>query len=406
MDISEKRDHAPAFSGSLNDACVFQGYVESQRSYFSAGATSSLSSRIGCLKRLKQAIQCYEKEIVAALYTDFKKCQFEAIITETAFVINEIDYILKHLSKWYKPTKRRVPFLFFPGTSFTVYQPYGVVLVIAPWNYPFQLSLLPVVGAIAAGNCVTLKPSELTPATSSIIAKMISEYFDPSLLRVVEGGVDTTQAVLRQKFDYIFYTGNPVVARKVMEQAARHLTPVTLELGGKNPCIVTKHVNLKVAARRIVSGKLMNCGQTCVAPDYLLVDKSIKEALVRQMVETIHQFYGKNPETHPDYARIINKRHFERLLKIIENSTLIYGGHIEAESCYIQPTLIEARLDSPAMQEEIFGPLLPVIEIENLQQAVEVVNQYNSPLVAYLFSTRNDDLQMLREKNSIWCCGG
>lgn len=398
MEQSRGRHHHSVSPGSLNvDESVFKRYIESQRDYFFTGATLSLSSRIIYLQRFKKVIQCCEKEIADALYADFRKSYFEAVVTETEFVINEIDHILKHLKKWGRPSKLRTPFMFFPGKSFTVYQPYGVVLVISPWNYPFQLSLMPVIGAIAAGNCIILKPSELAPAVSSVIATRIGECFDDSLLKVVEGGVETTKKLLKQKFDYIFYTGSRAIGQKVMEQASKHLTPVTLELGGKNPCIVTRHIDLKVAARRIVWGKFMNCGQTCVAPDYLLVEKSIKKAFISQLIETIHQFYGEHPEIPSDYARIINAHHFDRLLEIIEKSSIIYGGQAKRDSLYIQPTLTEGCPNAFAMQEEIFGPLLPVITVDTLSQAVGIVKESLSPLVVYLFSTRNNDMQMLHE---------
>ncbi len=368
-----------------------------QKDYFNSGQTLPIASRIVVLQQLKNVIVKNEQAICTALTNDFRKSHFETFLTEIAIVINEIEHMIRHLKKWGRATRLKTPLLFFPGKSYTLYKPYGVVLIIAPWNYPFNLSLAPAIGAIGAGNCVILKPSELAPSTSSLLSRLFIETIDPALATVVEGGVDVTKRLLRYRFDYLFFTGSSGVGRQIQKQIAEHLTPVTLELGGKNPCIVTSSSNLQVAAKRIIWGKLINCGQTCVAPDYLLVEKDISQQLVKLLIQNIQQFYGNDPENHPDYARIINRHHCERLVSCIDRNKVIYGGNRNVDSCYIQPTLLEGNRGELYSQGEIFGPLLSIIEVSNLSECVSVINTCPAPLVSYLFSKNNEDIVFLRE---------
>jgi aldehyde dehydrogenase (NAD+) len=294
------------------------------------------------------------------------------------------------------------PIIHFLSRSRIYHEPYGVVLIISPWNYPFQLTIAPLIGAIAAGNCVLIKPSEFSPATSALMAKMIAEIFDPDYLAVFQGDAEATQQILAEKFDYIFYTGSTAVGRIIMTAAARHLTPVTLELGGKSPCIVDQDARLDYGIKRIAWGKFLNAGQTCIAPDYVLVHRKIKEAFVEEMIRTIHTFYGEDPMESPDYARIINERHFNRLLRLTEKGRILSGGNSRRKDLYVAPTLIDqVSPDDPVMQEEIFGPILPLIEYDDIDEAIAFVNQRPKPLALYCFS-ENKQIQdrVLRETSS------
>ncbi len=360
--------------------------VSEQKNYFKTGATLDVSQRRWALDRLNQAIHEHEDEIDAALKSDLNKSSFESYMCEVGMVFSELSYIRKHFSKWAKEIRVPTPMAQFPSRSYRHPEPYGVVLVMAPWNYPLMLTLEPVIGAISAGNCVVIKPSAYSPATTAVISKIISEIYDPRYVTVVEGGRSENQALLDEPFDYIFFTGGPEVGREVMEKAAVHLTPVTLELGGKSPCIVDETANLKVAAKRIAFGKFLNSGQTCVAPDYLLVHQSVKDQLIAELEKNIESFYGPNPLTCPDYVKIINTKHYDRILHLISGEHVIFGW--QAQNGRIAPTLLDdVAEDSPVMQEEIFGPVLPILTYSDLEEAIQFVSSRPKPLSLYLFTT-------------------
>jgi aldehyde dehydrogenase (NAD+) len=339
------------------------------------------------LKKLLYNIQKSEDLIVKALYDDFKKPEFEAVLTETNYVISDLKDTIKNIHKW---AKRKLVFpslLNFPSTDYIYKEPYGDVLVIAPWNYPFQLALCPLIAAVAAGNRVVLKPSELTPNTSAIIAKIIEKTFHVNHVEVFEGGVEVSNQLLAKRWDYIFFTGSVAVGKVVATAAAENLTPITLELGGKNPCIIDETANLKLAAKRIVWGKFINAGQTCIAPDYILIQKNMKVNFISFMIEEIIKAYGKKMDKSPDFARIINTKNWLRLASMIEPEKVIFGGETNANELYISPTLIEEpALDSPVMKEEIFGPILPILIYETAADIENVISRYEKPLSFYVFS--------------------
>jgi aldehyde dehydrogenase (NAD+) len=339
------------------------------------------------LKKLLYNIQKSEDLIVKALYDDFKKPEFEVVLTETNYVISDLKDTIKNIHKWARRKRVFPSILNFPSTDYIYKEPYGKVLVIAPWNYPFQLALCPVIAAVAAGNRVVLKPSELTPNTSAIISKIIEKTFHINHVEVFEGGVEISNKLLAQRWDYIFFTGSAAVGKIVAKAAAENLTPVTLELGGKNPCIIDETANLKLAAKRIVWGKFINAGQTCIAPDYILIQKNMKVNFISFLIEEIIKAYGKKLEKSPDFARIINTKNFLRLDSMIEREKVIFGGETDANKLFISPTLIEEpALDSPVMKEEIFGPILPILTYETEAEIHNVVSKYEKPLAFYIFS--------------------
>lgn len=339
------------------------------------------------LKKLLHNIQESEDLIVKALYDDFKKPEFEAVLTETNYVISELKDTIKNINSWAKPKRVFPSILNFPSTDYIYKEPYGNVLVIAPWNYPFQLALCPLVSAVAAGNRVVLKPSELTPHTSAIIAKIIQKTFHVNHVEVFEGGVEVSNKLLTRRWDYIFFTGSVSVGKIIAKAAAEHLTPVTLELGGKNPCIIDETANLKLAAKRIVWGKFINAGQTCIAPDFILIQKNMKINFISFMMEEIIKAYGKKIDKSPDFARIVNTKNWLRLDSMIERERVLFGGETNAENLYISPTLIEEpELDSPVMKEEIFGPILPILTYETEADIENVITRYEKPLAFYVFS--------------------
>ena len=367
-----------------------QKTLENHRKYHAAGHTMDVRFRIKQLNLLHHGIVQYEDKILSALHQDLKKSKYEGYLTELGIVRDEIRYVARKLPKWARPKRVKTPFYHWPAASRIYPEPYGVALIIAPWNYPFQLTLAPLVAAIAAGNCAVLKPSEYSPATSDVIKEMIETYFESNFISVVTGGVDTSSALLAEAFDYIFYTGSSRVGKIVMAKAAEHLTPVTLELGGKSPCIVTPDAKLELAAKRIASGKFINAGQTCIAPDYLMVHRSVEEELIRYIKNYIEQFYGPDPKNSPDYPKIINRAHFDRLTALMDNATILAGGESDPDRLYIAPTLLSGvDWTHPVMQAEIFGPILPVMPYENLDEAVTAVNRQSKPLALYLFSRRN-----------------
>jgi aldehyde dehydrogenase (NAD+) len=352
-----------------------------QRQYYQTGVTRPLVFRQEQLRRLQSAIESQEAALLDALHADLRKSPHEAYISEIGLVLGEIRYALKHLVVWMETQRRRLPLLAWPGSAAVHPEPYGIALVIGPWNYPFQLLLSPLVGAIAAGNCVTLKPSEFAPHTAAVIAKLIAGAFPPEYLTVVEGERHVAEALLREKFDTIFFTGSTNVGVVVMTAAARHLTPVTLELGGKCPAIVCADAPIEVTARRIAWGKFMNSGQTCVAPDFVLADQRIRQQLADALKQAVRKFYGDNPQQSPDYGRIVNQKHFDRLMSYVGT-----GKH-DAEDLYIAPTILtDVSWETPVMQEEIFGPILPVLAFENLDDALAQLRDRPKPLALYLFT--------------------
>lgn len=339
------------------------------------------------LLKLLNAIVIHEDEIIKALHDDFKKPAFESVLTETNYILSELKSTIKNIHSWSKPRLILPSILNFPSTDYIYKEPYGKVLIIAPWNYPFQLALSPLIAAVAAGNQVVLKPSELTPNTSRIIAKIISQTFDENHVKVTEGGIEVAQDLLSQRWDSIFFTGSVTVGKMVAKAAAENLTPVTLELGGKSPCIVDETANLKLAAKRIVWGKFINAGQTCIAPDYLVVSEKVKSKFVDLLKTEISQAYGENPELSEDFARIINSKNWTRLSAMLENQTIIAGGKITAEDCYIAPTLLDnPKLDSLVMNEEVFGPILPILSYKNETDLYQIISKYEKPLSLYIFT--------------------
>jgi aldehyde dehydrogenase (NAD+) len=340
------------------------------------------------LKTLQKSIIAHESEIFDALKKDLNKSPFEAYETEVGITLQELQYVIKHVRSWAKPERVKTPLLHFKSTSFILSEPYGVVLIMSPWNYPLQLSIAPLIGSIAAGNCTLIKPSAYSPATSAVIAKIVRECFDEGFVAVIEGGREANQALLKEKFDYIFFTGSVEVGKTVMAAAAENLTPVTLELGGKSPCIVDCNTNLEITARRIVWGKCLNAGQTCVAPDYLLVHKDVKNDLLNSMKKYIAEFYGQHPHKSEDLPKIINRKHFDRVKELLNCGKTVVGGQYDEKTLKISPTILDdVSWDEPVMQEEIFGPVLPVLEFDDLSQVIETVNKRPKPLALYLFTT-------------------
>ncbi len=364
-----------------------QNLVAKQREFFETRQTKDVEFRIMYLRKLQEAIRTHENEILRALYNDFRKGEFEGYVSEVGFVLEELKHTLKHIRSWAKPKSVSSPIVVAPAWARVYPVPFGVSLIISPWNYPFQLLMAPFVGALAAGNCAVLKPSELAPHTSNVIAKLVRSVFPVEYVSVVEGGVATNTRLLEQKWDYIFFTGGTEVGRIVAQAAAKHLTPTTLELGGKSPCFVDKNVDLTVAARRVVWGKFLNAGQTCVAPDYVLLDKAIEEPFLAKMKETVREFYGDNPQQSPDFPRIINDRHFDRLAGYLGDGDVYVGGETDAAERYIAPTIMRnVAPEKRVMQDEIFGPILPVMTYSRVEEAIEFVNDRSKPLALYVFS--------------------
>jgi aldehyde dehydrogenase (NAD+) len=361
--------------------------VDRLRAAYDSGRTRPLAWRRQQLGRMKALLVEHEAEFLAALAADLGKPRVEAWATDLGIVISEIEHTLKRLDRWSRPEKVRIPLAQRPGRGRVYREPLGVVLVIAPWNYPVHLALLPMMGAIAAGNCVVGKPSEVAAHTSATLARLVPEYLDPECVAIVEGGVTETEALLARRFDHVFYTGNERVGQVVMEAAAQHLTPVTLELGGKSPVIVADDADLDVAARRIAWGKFLNAGQTCVAPDYALVTRAVATPLVERLARSVAEFYGPDPKASPDYARIVNERHFRRLEAFLGDGTATVGGQTDPEQRYIAPTVLAGVAhDAPVMADEIFGPLLPIIPVSDVDEAIAFVNSRARPLALYLFS--------------------
>jgi len=361
--------------------------VKGQKAFFSTGQTRDVGFRKAQLDTLQKAVGENRSKILDALQQDLAKSAYEGYLTEVGIVLDEIRFIKKRLFKWAKARRVRTHLFQFPGASYIYAEPYGVSLIISPWNYPFQLVAGPLIGSMAAGNCTVVKPSEYAPHTARVISEIISANFDPAYIAVVEGEAAVSRALLDENFDYIFFTGSAAVGKAVMQAAARHLTPVTLELGGKSPCIVDRDVNLDVTAKRICSGKFINAGQTCIAPDYLLVHREIKTALLDRMKFFIREFYGPDPQLNPDYPRIVNEKHFLRLTELMRAGNIVAGGRTDRRSLYIAPTIVDdIAWDDPIMQDEIFGPVLPVLAYTDLSEAVSRVKALPRPLALYYFS--------------------
>lgn len=358
-----------------------------QKEFFRSGKTRDVDFRVESLTKLKSIIKAQEKKILAAIYNDLHKAAADAYATEIAGVYAEIDFAIKNIRSWAKAEKVETPIFLFPSKSYIYKEPYGVALIIAPWNYPFQLLLIPLVGAIAAGNTAILKPSEISSHTAAVIEDVINPAFPREYLRVVQGGAQETTTLLELPVDYIFYTGNASVGKIVMTAAAKNLTPVTLELGGKSPAIVQESANLATAARRICWGKFINAGQTCIAPDYVIVHESIKDAFLSEIKKVIVDFYGEDASIHPRYSRIINDRHFQRLIALLDKGKVFYGGRNNPADRYIEPTIqYPADWNEPIMQEEIFGPILPILIYSDLNDLISKINERPKPLSLYLFT--------------------
>jgi acyl-CoA reductase-like NAD-dependent aldehyde dehydrogenase len=383
------------------DSINIKATIAKQRDFFATGETRDYNFRVLQLKKLAQLIKENDQLIFEAVHQDLRKPAIEAFGSEILIVLSEINYVLKHLKSWIKPQNVGTPITLFPSSSCIYAEPLGIVLIVAPWNYPFALTIQPLIGAIAAGNCAVLKPSEQTPHTSKAIAQLINKNFDPSFITAIEGGIETNQALLAEKFDHIFFTGGTAIGKIVMEAAAKHLTPVTLELGGKSPCIVDAETNLEITAKRIIWGKFYNSGQTCVAPDYLLVQKNIKAALIEKLLEFIKTFYGDNPQQSPDLARIVNDRQFDRLVNLLDEGKILIGGNHDCSDRFIAPTLIDGVLpNSKIMSDEIFGPILPILEYNQLSEAIAFVNARPKPLALYFFSSNKQNQQRILQEIS------
>ena len=378
--------------------------VSRQKTYFSSGITLPVEFRIAALRRLQDAIRRQESEIMDALQADLGKSTAESYMCEVGIVLSEISFMLKHVRSYAREKRVRTPLAQYVSRSYVKPSPYGVVLIMSPWNYPFMLTLDPLVDALAAGNTAVIKPSAYSPRTSAVLQSLIAECFDPDYVAVITGGRAENQHLLSESFDYMFFTGSPAVGKEVMRHAAENLTPVTLELGGKSPCVVTKSAKLKLAARRIVFGKFLNCGQTCVAPDYIYCDAAIKEELVRELIRETKRQYSIRALANPDYGKIINEKHFRRICGLIDPDKVVYGGGSDSESLRIEPTILtDVTWDDAVMQEEIFGPVLPILTYDELDDALEIINSRPHPLAFYLFT---EDKAEIRYVTDVCSFGG
>jgi aldehyde dehydrogenase (NAD+) len=361
--------------------------VGALRAYFDTGATKPLSWRLSQLDAIEHFLTEREQDIANALQADLGKPPTEVFTSGVGITLSELHHTRKKLASWMKPERVRTSKVAMPGRSYIYREPLGVTLIIGAWNYPMHLVVIPLIGAIAAGNCAVVKPSEIAPNMSALIARWLPKYLDSKAVQVMEGGVPETTALLREKWDHIFYTGNATVGRIILAAAAKHLTPVTLELGGKSPCIVDESANLDISAKRIAYGKFANAGQTCIAPDYVLVHEDVHDALVNRMSSAIREFYGDDPQKSPDFARIINERHHARLTRMLRDADVVAGGQTDVSDRYIAPTILRnVKEDDPVMQEEIFGPILPVISVPSIDSAISFVSRRDKPLALYLFA--------------------
>ncbi len=363
--------------------------IKGQRKFLDSGQTNRLKYRIAMLKKLRSLIIEHEQEIIKALWDDFHKPEFEVIATESRFVLKELNYTIRKLRRWSGPRRVRTPIIHFLSHSYIKPQPYGQVLLMSPWNFPFQLAFLPLVGAIAAGNCIIMKMSRQVPNTSRVMERILS-HMPPELVAIIDGDHSVSDYLLDQKFDYIFFTGSPAVGKHIMKKASENLTPVSLELGGKNPCVVTADARLDFAARRIAWGKFINCGQTCVSPDYLLIDSRIKEKFLDLLKSEIKKFYGDDPENSGDFARMISAQNVKRMSELLKKGRVITGGVDIPARKYMAPTILtEVSPGDPVMQEEIFGPVLPVIDFKDFEEVYKIIERNPNPLATYIFSGSN-----------------
>ena len=373
--------------------------LDSQRDFFKSGATLPVSFRVSMLKKLAEAVKAHEQEITDALKKDLGKSASESYMCEIGMVLSEISYMIRHVKRFAAKQHVHTPLAQFAAVSYQKPVPYGNVLIMSPWNYPFLLAIDPLVNAIAAGNTAVVKPSAYSPATGEVVQAILEECFLEEYVAVVTGGRKENAALLEQKFDFIFFTGSQNVGREVLRHAAEHLTPVVLELGGKSPCIVDSTAKLKLAAKRIVFGKFLNCGQTCVAPDYVLCDASVKDALVEEICAEIQRQFGENPLENPDYGKIINEKHFERLCGLIDTDKVVYGGSVNKESLQITPTVLDHVTWSDAvMQEEIFGPVLPILTFDKFEEVFETLSDRQKPLALYLFTEDKARVKAVTER--------
>ncbi len=379
--------------------------LEAQREYYKSGKTLPVKFRIRQLKKLYEAVKKYKGEINSALYKDLGKSEYESFMCESGFVLTEISYMIKHTKSFAKPKKVRTPMAQFHSKSFKQPIPRGNVLIMSPWNYPFLLSIEPLANAIAAGNTAIIKPSAYSPETSKIVKKIINECFDEEYVAVVSGGREENSALLEQKFDFVFFTGSQAVGKEVLRHAAEHLTPTVLELGGKSPCIVDSTANINLAAKRIVFGKLLNCGQTCVAPDYILCEKSVKNEFIKAVLSEIIKQYGENSLKNKDYGKTINEKHFKRVCGLIDKNKVIFGGNVSESTLQIEPTVMDnVNFDDAVMQEEIFGPVLPIISFDNFDEVINHLKDKDKPLALYIFS--NDKHNINRVTTELSYGGG
>lgn len=379
--------------------------LQSQREYFLTGATKNIKFRIRQLKNLRKAILDNEQNIYNALKTDLGKTEIESYMCEFALVINEIDYMLKHIKSFSKPKRVHTEIANFPAKAYTLPSPKGNVLIMSPWNYPFMLTMEPLVDAIAAGNTAIVKPSAYSKATSQLIFDIISKTFEPKYIASILGGREANQDLLTLKFDHIFFTGSKAVGHEVLKSAEKNMTTVTLELGGKSPCIVDKSAKIPLSAKRIVFGKFMNVGQTCVAPDYILVHESVKDKLLNELVLQIKRQYGENPLDDENYGKIISEKHFDKLISLLEGQNIYYGGESNRQTLKIEPTIVvDPKLDSPIMTEEIFGPIIPVVTYSAYEEALEIIRRNDTPLATYIFSQNKNTINFF--ENSVQFGGG
>jgi aldehyde dehydrogenase (NAD+) len=379
--------------------------LKNHRSFFASQQTKNIKFRIGQLKRFKAAILKYETKITDALWNDLHKSMEEAYLTEISLVLQEIDNHIRHLKCWAKPKKVATPFHLLPSSSQIIYEPLGVALIMAPWNYPFQLLMNPLVGAISGGCCAMLKPSPYTPNIAMVMEELVHETFEKDYISIIQGSRKVNGLLLEQRFDVIFYTGSPAVGKVVMKAASEHLTPVVLELGGKSPCIVDSGANLDVAARRIAWGKTINAGQTCIAPDYLFVHQSVKDELLKKIASHITDMYGEDIQSSKYFPRIVNDQAMVRLQKLMEHGKITFGGKVDAQNRYLSPTIIdEVKPEFPIMQEEIFGPILPVMTFENIETAISYINEHEKPLAFYYFGKDKQAKEVLARTTSGGAC--
>ena len=372
----------------------FAPLFQKQQSFFQTGETLDIDARLRQLKKFRQAVLRNEELIYKALFKDLHKSEFESYATEIGFVLEELSNHIRHLKKWSRPRKVKTPLTSFPASGYLTYEPRGTVLIMGPWNYPFQLVMVPLVGALSAGNTVIIKPSEMSVETGRVIEKIIGETFEEQYVRVVTGGAETARELLKLHFGHIFFTGSERIGRKVLEAAAPKLIPVTLELGGRSPCIVDEGVDVRLAARRIIWGKLINAGQTCIAPNCLMVHEKVKDRLLPELVEAVKRFYGEDLINNREYPRIINRPNMERLIALMEGSKVYWGGSYEVEELFFEPTIIDnADFSLPVMQSEIFGPILPVMTYGSMDELMEMLKKCPNPLSLYYFSKNRKNIR-------------